>query len=681
LIATFKSLRSRIGSINATLSRKLWKFEVAEYMILLMVVIYTVIFSYFTIMVHYSFRTFAWDLGIFTQSMASATKGQLFVNNVELYYTPTGSYFGIHFAPILFTIIPIFSLLPTAETLLIIQPMVLALGALPTYLIARRIFNSSLSAFFLSIIYLISPLLQSASWYDFHPQAFFPLLILSATYFLKERKAMPFLLFLVLTLMTIEQASYLLIVYLIYVVWEMKKEVKELIIERKITKHTILPFVALAIIIVWIIGSTYAINTLNPNPSRELKALDAYKILGINSITEIPIKAITNPDLLLKAVRFDLPSKLLYLFLTFAPSGFLAWVNPIASLPALLWLFMAMVSNYPPYYELGFQYTAFTLPFVTIATIEGLRTLTKLVDRKTMNKACTRICIIILIMSFGISVFASPLSFIHEPRAFEYFKDYGVSLPSSLDNKVRETLKIIPNGASVITTPTIFPHLANNLNAYVIPPKDSPSSRLFTENLEYLKSIEYEYVLFTDYWDVFQSNLLYNEFINGTNKYGIFVRGAGLEIYKLGYIDTPLNVALKLSCGELLLGDSVIVKDASSESGNVIMFKALPQADRTAWYGPYITLVPGDYTANFRLKIDNLVDGEAIKLDVYSGSLSTPEIESINIAAKDFTKPLAWQTFTLNFTITERTEDVEFRGLDVAINQTIWLDYVEIIPN
>jgi uncharacterized membrane protein len=121
LIATFKSLRSRIGSINATLSRKLWKFEVAEYMILLMVVIYTVIFSYFTIMVHYSFRTFAWDLGIFTQSMASATKGQLFVNNVELYYTPTGSYFGIHFAPILFTIIPIFSLLPTAETLLVIQ--------------------------------------------------------------------------------------------------------------------------------------------------------------------------------------------------------------------------------------------------------------------------------------------------------------------------------------------------------------------------------------------------------------------------------------------------------------------------------------------------------------------------------------------------------------------------------
>jgi len=74
-----------------------------------MVVAYAAVFSYVTIMLHYSFRTFAWDLGIFTQSMTSATKGQLFINNVELYYTPTGSYFGVHFAPILGTIIPIFS--------------------------------------------------------------------------------------------------------------------------------------------------------------------------------------------------------------------------------------------------------------------------------------------------------------------------------------------------------------------------------------------------------------------------------------------------------------------------------------------------------------------------------------------------------------------------------------------
>jgi hypothetical protein len=250
-----------------------------------------------------------------------------------------------------------------------------------------------------------------------------------------------------------------------------------------------------------------------------------------------------------------------------------------------------------------------------------------------------------------------------------------------LDNKVMETLKIIPNDAFIITTPTIFPHLSTDLNSYVIPPIDSPSPSLFTKNLEYLKSIEYDYVLFTYYWDRDQSNLLYNEFIKGTNKYGLFVKGAGLEIYKLGYNNTPENIALRLSCEKLFLGDSVIAEDASSESGNVVMFKASLQENRTAWFGPYVPLVPSNYTANFRVKIDHLGDGKALKIDVYSGSLSTHEIKLTNIYAKDFIKPLTWQTFTLDFTIPERTEDVEFRGWDVAINQTIWLDYVEIIPN
>jgi hypothetical protein len=77
----------------------------------------------------------------------------------------------------------------------------------------------------------------------------------------------------------------------------------------------------------------------------------------------------------------------------------------------------------------------------------------------------------------------------------------------------------------------------------------------------------------------------------------------------------------------------------------------------------------------------HLGEGKALKIDVFSGALSTPTIKLINIDAKDFIKPFKWQTFTLDFTILERTEFVEFRGWDVAINQTIWLDYVEIIPN
>ena len=105
------------------LSKKLWKLEVAEYIVLLMLVVYVAVFSHFTIMRHYSFRSNAWDLGILVQSVASTTKGELFTNNVELYFSPTGSYFGVHFCPILFTLVPFFSLAPQVETMFVMQSL------------------------------------------------------------------------------------------------------------------------------------------------------------------------------------------------------------------------------------------------------------------------------------------------------------------------------------------------------------------------------------------------------------------------------------------------------------------------------------------------------------------------------------------------------------------------------
>src|SRR3989337_1700729 len=98
--------RVREKMSNDVLTQKLWKFEVSEYILFLMIFIYSVVFSYFSIMRHYSIRTFAWDIGIVTQSISSASKGLLFKNNVELYFSPTGSYFGLHFSPIYFLVVP-----------------------------------------------------------------------------------------------------------------------------------------------------------------------------------------------------------------------------------------------------------------------------------------------------------------------------------------------------------------------------------------------------------------------------------------------------------------------------------------------------------------------------------------------------------------------------------------------
>ncbi|MHA1229000.1 MAG: DUF2079 domain-containing protein, partial [Candidatus Hodarchaeales archaeon] len=425
---------------NEILSKKLWKLELSEYIVLSMVIIYSAVFSYYTIMRHYSFRSNAWDLGILVQSIASATKGMLFTNNAELYFSPTGSYFGIHFTPILFTIVPFFLLMPKVEIILVIQSVILALGAIPIYLIARDCLNNRLSALLLSAAYLLNPLLQGINWYDFHTQAFFPLFVLSATYFLKKRRLLLFLFFIVMTLTTMEQASYLVALYAIYSGWELKKELKDLFFSRKPTFRSFIPFITLIIVVVWILFSSSIIHNINPSPPPELKATDLYKILEVENPAEIPIKAITHPELALKAFRFDLPSKILYIILTLAPSCFLAFLSPIALLPSLPWLFLSILSNHRPYYQLGFQYSAFTLPFVSIATIEAVRNLSLSIKDNSIKHIFIRVSVILLIVGFILSIFASPLSFVHEPGDFRYFRDYGVSIPSSLDNKVKEVI-------------------------------------------------------------------------------------------------------------------------------------------------------------------------------------------------------------------------------------------------
>ena len=104
------------------------------------------------------------------------------------------------------------------------------------------------------------------------------------------------------------------------------------------------------------------------------------------------------------------------------------------------------------------------------------------------------------------------------------------------------------------------------------------------------------------------------------------------------------------------------------------------EEDSIVWFGPYITLAPGNYTANFRIKTDQTAIDELLTLDVWSKSLPTSSIASYTVHGEDFRKSLTWQTFSVPFTLPQRTANVEFRGFDAASDVTVWLDYVEVIP-
>lgn len=649
------------------------------YVVFIMALIYSIVFSYFTILKHRSFRSGALDLGVLVQSIASCAKGKLFINNVELYYSPSGSYFGVHFAPILFLMVPFFCFIPSVETVLVIQSIVLGLGAIPVFLIAKHELNNNFSALFISITYLLNPLLHSINWYDFHTQSFFPLFILSSTYFLKRRRVFRYILCLILSLSTIEQAAYFLLVYALYCFWEMKTDFKINISIGRFSFNLLIPFFTFFTSFFWIIFSSQFKNLINPNPPIFITASRGFNILDISHPSEILGKALFYPDLTLKALKFELHKKILYLLLTFAPGCFLSFLSPFTLIPAFLWLFLAILSNWRPYYSLGFQYTCFTLPFISVSTIEGIKVLMKEFDKIHFEMFSKRISLIIFLFEIVLSLFTSPLSPVHKVGDYEFFRDYGISEPSILNMVVREIIFEIPEESSVLTTQNIFPHLSSNLNAYTIPPIEYFPSEFIEQFISYLKNnVSFDYILITYFWNKNDSELIYNKFLKDSAEYGLLIKGPGLELYKKGFKGVYKSVSLKFNYRELSILDSVFVDDISSESGKSIMLRASSNSGRTAWFGPYITLLPGNYTVLYKIKVDKLCDGKVIELDVYSKNLG--KIVSYKVDGKDIKEPFMWHTFSINFNISMRVSDLEFRGVDVRSDVSVYLDYIEVIP-
>jgi uncharacterized membrane protein len=75
---------------------------------------------------------------------------------------------------------PVLRLVPDPAALLVVQSLVLALGAIPAYLLGRRLWDTPPAGFVLAAAYLLYPPLQFANLFDFHADAFGTPLLLAA---------------------------------------------------------------------------------------------------------------------------------------------------------------------------------------------------------------------------------------------------------------------------------------------------------------------------------------------------------------------------------------------------------------------------------------------------------------------------------------------------------------------
>ena len=120
---------------------------------------------------HWAFHTAPFDLGIFGNAIANFTLGNGYVSSVK----GGINLFADHQSPSFFLYVPFYFLFPRAETLLILQALLLASSGIAAGLLARQALPRKSSATSLicagvPLLVWIFPPIRVANLFDFHPE-------------------------------------------------------------------------------------------------------------------------------------------------------------------------------------------------------------------------------------------------------------------------------------------------------------------------------------------------------------------------------------------------------------------------------------------------------------------------------------------------------------------------------
>ncbi len=375
-----------------------------------LIIAYAAYFSSFTVLRYKTLYASYFDLGIMHQTVHNtymSLKTGDFSRFLEL-TDPLGSgqlkRMGVHNDILLALIAPFYFLHDSPATLLVIQSVIVALGALAVFLITSVVFNKSKYkgavslAFALS--YLLNPVLQRANIYDFHAVVLATTTLLFMFYFFIRKRYYLSFLFLLLSLMAKEQVSLVTAFFGIY----------SFFILRKDKKNATFPIVVFLTSVVWFIGSVFiAIPYFR---GEQHFAVARYDDFG-DSPGSILTGLLKNPSVVFH--RIFHPDTYRYFLFLLGPVGFLS----VLALPVLLIAApefgINLLSSSWNMRNIIYQYTAVIQPFIFISAIYGAAFLTKLLSKKFSVKKPEKIIIGYIFLSVIVFAFwKGPLPFSRE---------------------------------------------------------------------------------------------------------------------------------------------------------------------------------------------------------------------------------------------------------------------------
>ncbi len=445
--------------------------DVVLALVLLLTLVDAAFFSGLGTLRYLSHNADAFDLGIEDQAMWSTLHGKLF--GITLERRLTTSYLGYHVEPISLIGPLLYLLYPSPISLIVVKNVLLALGGIPAFWLARTHLGSRYAGLVFALAYWLFPGLESAALYDFHAYTLTAPFLLAAFCFLEARRYGWLLVFLALAAATKENAPLDAVPLGLYL--------------AVVRRRYCLGVGAMVAGVVWFGIATYLIV---PSFNAEGQGWLWTRYGGMGGSPLGMLRYFwERPDLLLAPVPEDPNWK--YLARLVAPVAGLTLLSPTALFLMLPALAVNVLTTYEPMHLIEtYHYSAHLVPFVLLGAIDGMGTIAGLAKRAGVTgrreaglvaratESRTRMFPSLpSAWALGTIVLVATLVYHHyrgyTPLSGE-FVGYPLTPHDRLGNQLADELnRTLPLDLAVSAQSNQYPHLSHRPNIWMFPEVDT----------------------------------------------------------------------------------------------------------------------------------------------------------------------------------------------------------------
>ena len=413
--------------------------------------------GYYAVIDHHNLGTAIYDLGIYDNAVWQTAHGHF----LDCTFVKGGNHVSAHFDPIIGVVALIYRLYMHAETLLVLQTVWLASGAIPLFLLARRRLKNEWFGALMALVYLMAPALHGVNMFDFHSLALIVPNIMWAVYLLDTDGFKRYWVVIVALLLTREDISLICCFIGAYAILSGRTRTGLATIG--------LSLVYLYVAKVHVMASTDLLMA-SDNSSYSYAYYYADMIPHKKEGTRgLIVTAVTNP-LYAAQVAFK-EEKLLYflhLLLPLLCLPFAAGRKLILSVYGLLFIGLASRKHV---FSLHFQYSALLLPMLFAGLPDGFARVTDGPRMKALGLERARLAWTLMAgMLVATLVTSVKYGVIFPNASFKAGWNRLTRIPTAEMRekyaRVREIVEFIGPDAAVSMTSAVGPHLSNRRKAY-----------------------------------------------------------------------------------------------------------------------------------------------------------------------------------------------------------------------